>query len=230
VSGAHEKLIAKAAKTILQPLGLRRKGQSRLWIGDHGWWLAVVEFQPSGFAEGSYLNVAAHWLWSDNGYISFDLGGGAEGGSRVAGFEAFESDEQFEGTALRLAAVAAQEVCELTARLPSIAETANLLLSKEAKSPARGSWSTYHAGVAAGLAGRAGEANAMLRSVTDTRVKGAATGNLELSSAQSASGRSLSRASQVSEQRFVYQPQARSCSKVRSGSRTAGDPCAETGR
>ena len=91
----------------LQPLGFRRKGQSRLWGGDHGWWLAVVEFQPSGFRKGSYLNVAAHWLWSDGGYISFDLGSGADGGSRVAEFEEYDSNEQFEAAAHRLAIAAA---------------------------------------------------------------------------------------------------------------------------
>src|SRR5688572_1964676 len=112
MAGAHDKIIATAAKTMLQPLGLRRKGQSRLWIGDHGWWLAVVEFQPSGFSKGSYLNVAAHWLWSDKGYISFDLGSGADWGSRAADFEAYESDMQFERAAERLATLAAQGVRE----------------------------------------------------------------------------------------------------------------------
>lgn len=173
MAGAHDKIIARAAKATLQPLGLRRKGQSRLWIGDHSWWLAIVEFQPSGLSKGSYLNVAAHWLWSDKGYISFDLGGGADWGSRAADFEAYQSDEQFEQAAKRLAMRASEEVRDLAARLPSINATADLLLSREKSRPG-GSWSTYNAGLAAGLSGRAEEAAAMLRSVTDARVKGAA--------------------------------------------------------
>src|SRR5687767_12866016 len=59
----HSKIIAQAAKEVLAPLGFRRSGRSRLWLADHGYWLGVVEFQPSGFSKGSYLNVAAHWLW-----------------------------------------------------------------------------------------------------------------------------------------------------------------------
>lgn len=175
MSGAHNEAIAKAAKTTLLPLGLRRRGQSRLWIGDNGWWLAIVEFQPSGFSKGSYLNVAAHWLWSDQGHISFDLGGGTDWDSRVGDFEACEPGEQFEEAAARLAEVAAQAVSALAARLPSIEETADVLLGREANSSTvAGSWSTYNAGVAAGLAGRPNEANAMLRSITDLRVQSAA--------------------------------------------------------
>lgn len=174
MSGAHDKLISNAAKTALQPLGLRRRGQSRLWIGDHGWWLAVVEFQPSGFEKGSYLNVAAHWLWSAKGYISFDLGCGADGGIRLADFEVYDPDEPFNDAAARLATTAATGVQELSLRLSSISATADLLLDRASTSSARGSWSTYHAGVAAGLTGRADEAATMLSSVTDARVKGAA--------------------------------------------------------
>ncbi|HVI34475.1 hypothetical protein [Phenylobacterium sp.] len=179
---AHDKIIARAAKATLQPLGLRRKGQSRLWIGDHGWWLAIVEFQPSGFSKGSYLNVAAHWLWSDKGYISFDLGSGADWDSRAADFEEYQSDEQFEEAGNRLAVIASEEIRELAARLPSIEATADLLLSHEKSTRGGGSWSTYNAGIAAGLCGRAEEAAAMLRSVTDARVRDAVDRYVSLTS------------------------------------------------
>ncbi len=173
---AHDKIIAVAAKRMLHPLGFRRKGQSRLWCRDHGWWLAVVEFQPSGFQKGSYLNVAAHWLWSSEGYISFDLGCGAEGGSRVAEFEAYVSDEQFQSAAENLAALAAQEVQQLARSLPIVLAAAEILMRREGglSPPGRGSWTAYHAGVAAGLADRPDDAETMLRSVTDERVKSAA--------------------------------------------------------
>jgi hypothetical protein len=178
----QDKIIAAAARRALHTLGFRRMGQSRLWLGDHGWWLAVVEFQPSGFQKGSYLNIAAHWLWSHNGYISFDLAFGAEGGSRVAEFEAYISDEQFQSAAERLAALAAQEVRELAQRLPSVVEAADLLIRRESalSPPSKGSWTAYHAGVAAGLADRPREAEAMLHSVTDERVKGAARPFIEV--------------------------------------------------
>lgn len=32
---------------VLAPLGVRRRSRSRTWLDDHGWWLGIVEFQPS---------------------------------------------------------------------------------------------------------------------------------------------------------------------------------------
>ncbi|TGQ53638.1 DUF4304 domain-containing protein [Mesorhizobium sp. M1C.F.Ca.ET.193.01.1.1] len=58
----HGRIIASQAKIALQPAGFRRNGRSRVWIADRGFWLSVVEFQPSSWSKGTYLNVAVHWL------------------------------------------------------------------------------------------------------------------------------------------------------------------------
>jgi hypothetical protein len=164
--GPHDTIIAKAAKDALQPLGFRRKGRSRLWLQDRGWWLVVVEFQPSGWRKGSYLNVAAHWLWSDNGFLSFDVC------NRVGGFAEYASDAQFASAALELAENAAVEAQRLTKRFSSIDATATDLVAEEdATEPSSGSWSRYNAGMAAGLSGQSAKAAALLSSVTDDRVK-----------------------------------------------------------
>src|SRR5277367_5073918 len=55
------KLIAHAARTWLDPLGLRRKGQSRTWLDDHGWWLTIVELQAGAHDVGAFLNVGVCW-------------------------------------------------------------------------------------------------------------------------------------------------------------------------
>lgn len=148
--GPHDKILADAAKRALTPLGFRRRGRSRVWLADHGWWLTVVEFQPSGWSKGSYLNVAAHWLWSESGVLSFDLG------DRIAEFEKYTSDEQFAGAASKLANQAADNARRLAETFISVNVVAETLLSSESAKadPGRISWSIYHAGVAAGLAGR----------------------------------------------------------------------------
>jgi hypothetical protein len=56
-------VIAEVAKQVLAPLGVKRKGRSRTWLDDHGWWLGIVEFQPSSWGAGSYLNVGPEFLW-----------------------------------------------------------------------------------------------------------------------------------------------------------------------
>lgn len=74
-------ILNAGARDVLKPMGLVRKGRSRTWLDDHGWWLIVVEFQPSGFSKASYLNVGICWQWSavPKSYLSFDMGSGVPG-------------------------------------------------------------------------------------------------------------------------------------------------------
>jgi len=74
----HDKIIKKAATEILAPLGLFQKGKSRCWIDDNGWYLTNVEFQPSAWSKGAYLNVGVSFLWGKTDTLdetlSFDVG------------------------------------------------------------------------------------------------------------------------------------------------------------
>lgn len=103
IAQSHSKLITQAACETLRPLGIVQKGRSRTWLDDQGWWIGVVEFQPSSWRRGSYLNVGINWLWNAKDFLSFDFG------SRVddAGFVSYESDEQFALFARPLARAAA---------------------------------------------------------------------------------------------------------------------------
>lgn len=153
----HDRLIAEAAKSVLGPLGFQRKGRSRLWFADHEWWLAVVEFQPSGWDRGAYLNVAAKWLWRADGVWSFDFS--FHGGARAAGFVRFENELQFREQTLRLAQTAATESQRLKDAFPSIRAAAEQL---RLRANCDG-WDLYHAAVAAFLAGRSEEARRYFR-------------------------------------------------------------------
>ena len=95
----HNRLLIKAARDILRPMGLCQKGQSRSWWDDHGSWLIQVEFQPSGFGKGSYLNVGVGGLWTDEprDHVAFNYG------HRVEGLTAYQSPEQWEAVAYSLA-------------------------------------------------------------------------------------------------------------------------------
>ncbi|MGY0375270.1 hypothetical protein [Clostridium sp. JNZ J1-5] len=77
-NNAHDKIIKKAAKEILIPLGMFQKGQSRCWLDDNGWYITQVEFQPSAWSKGAYLNVGVSFLWEKsealNNTLSFDFG------------------------------------------------------------------------------------------------------------------------------------------------------------
>lgn len=135
----HNTQLAKAAKKHLGAIGMKRKGQSRLWFKDNGWWLGVVEFQPSSWSKGSYLNVAAMWLWNAKDYWSFDEGG------RVERLHEFMDTEQFSDVADALAMRARDEILTLSDRFSSIAIVAEHLARNSDENP----WHNYHAAMAA---------------------------------------------------------------------------------
>lgn len=155
----HNALIAKAAKAALGPLGCTRKGTSRTWFDDHGWWIGVVEFQPSRWAKGTYLNVGSCWLWSENDFLSFD------DGYRVQPFQEFKDEVQFENVVQILAEKAKDEVLKLRERFHSIESTAAHLEKKGASD--RDIWTQFHAGISAGLTGSANDAKTHFRQALD---------------------------------------------------------------
>jgi hypothetical protein len=139
----HDRLIAAAAKAALAPLGCTRKGQSRVWISDQRFWAIQVEFQPSGWSKGSYLNVGAAWLWYPYKGLPFNWG------YRVADFIPFETAEQFTPLIVGMAARAAQEVLALRQKFRTLGDIHRDLITRVSND----GWPDYHAAVAAGLVG-----------------------------------------------------------------------------
>ena len=43
------------------------------YIDDNGYFLTILEFQPSAYAKGIYLNVALHFLWNGREVLSLDF-------------------------------------------------------------------------------------------------------------------------------------------------------------
>lgn len=144
---SHNRIIMLAAKSALGSIGCLQKGRSRVWLDDHGWWLGVVEFQPSSWVKGSYLNVAATFLWRASGVLSFDCA--VDDNSRKQSFHEFEEAERFEQIAQRLSELAATEVKRLRSQFCSI-QAAAAVLGRLPGSPV---YCHYHAAVAAALAG-----------------------------------------------------------------------------
>lgn len=146
----HGDLIATAAKIHLQPIGMKRKGKSRLWLKDNGWWLALVEFQPSAWSKGTYLNVAATWLWHAKDHLSFDEF------NRVEGFAEFTEPQSFAIAADNYASRAATEVQALCRQFSALSSAARHLRTKAHGNP----WHHYHAMMASLANGELGLARA----------------------------------------------------------------------
>jgi hypothetical protein len=143
-NGDHNRLISRAAKDVLAPLGCRQKGRSRLWFDDQGWWVGVIEFQPSSWGKGSYLNVGAMWLWNAKSHWSFD------DGYRVGDYKSFGNEGQFSRAARELAERASDEIRTLRQRFASIDTAADYLGGK----PKVTLWDYYHEAMICLMAGR----------------------------------------------------------------------------
>ena len=89
-----------------------QKGRSRVWRDDRGWWLGIVEFQPSGWTRGSYLNVGVNWLWTVKDWHSFDFGYRVDETEKGELFFEYENDEQFTPQARKLVVVAAERLAD----------------------------------------------------------------------------------------------------------------------
>src|SRR5438132_1366297 len=88
----HNKIIAAAARESLTPLGMVRKGRSRIWLADRGWWLGIVEFQCSSWSRGTYLNVSLMWLWQPIDHFAIEVEP-----RRVGKFVEFDNTPDVEG-------------------------------------------------------------------------------------------------------------------------------------
>lgn len=77
-TGQHNKIINAAAKKMFVPEGLFRIGSSRRWLDDNEYFVVQVEFQPSAYDKGSFLNVGISFLWEAserlNDTLAFNIG------------------------------------------------------------------------------------------------------------------------------------------------------------
>jgi|HubBroStandDraft_1064217.scaffolds.fasta_scaffold30795_2 hypothetical protein len=142
-SNVHSRLLEKAAREILSPLGLRQKGRSRIWLDDRVWWIGIVEFQPSEFSKGSYLNVGCMWLWHIHSHIAYSRI------DRIEEFQRYESEAQFGPVAESLAHQAKDAIERYRKEFKDIKAVRESYL----RMPKRTFWQAYDAGVACGLCG-----------------------------------------------------------------------------
>ena len=62
----HSKIINQVCREVLIPLGVFQKGASRLYLDDNDYFFTVIEFQPSTWSKGTYLNIGLTFLWNYN--------------------------------------------------------------------------------------------------------------------------------------------------------------------
>jgi hypothetical protein len=138
----YNRELRDAARAVLSPLGLTQKGRSRTWLDDRIWHVIVVEFQPSSWSPGTYVNVAAMWLWDVTDHFSFDYGP-----YRVQEFESADTHNWPE-RCRAAASLAATHVQKLRAEITDVTAAARVMSAID-----QPGWPTFHAAIASDLIG-----------------------------------------------------------------------------
>ena len=146
---AATKLINRAARERLKALGLTQKGQSRLWLDDHGWWVIGVVFETFAHVQGSQLVVLADFMWHRRDYVAYAVGGPVRDQDDRELACRFEDEETFERCAAMLADRAVAEVAALRSQFPSLQAWADHLDHVAGED----SWRQFDAAMAAALTG-----------------------------------------------------------------------------
>lgn len=141
----HSKLINKVAKNIFTPKGLSRKGQSRMWLDDQGWFTTVIEFQPFTNRMGTCLNIGVNFHWYYNDYWSFDIG------YRESDFLDFFNEQQFVPNLEKLTKLALAKTLNYRELLKNLESAKATILHHNFSS--EDLWGSYHKGIICGLHG-----------------------------------------------------------------------------
>ncbi len=142
--GNHNKLIASIAKSILSSEGIIRKGRSRTWLDDNLWFTTIIEFQPSNWAKGSYLNIGVNFHWYEKDYFSFDIGG------RVNKFSEFNTSDSFEAIISKYCEEALIIVKDFRQNLNNPENSLNFITNQVSKETI---WGKYHLAMINGIKG-----------------------------------------------------------------------------
>ena len=167
----HQKIINAVAKATLSPQGFFRKGSSRIWLQDNGWYLTVVEFQPSSYSKGTYLNVAMHFLWGhpipgEAHFLSLDYGDRLMPPDVPEQFVQYNGDEVLFAQQVEKMAEAAVKRAAEYRRCTDLAYAKNMICAGE---PIIAGWYEYDRAMLCFLSGDAEDGLRHLQYFTQTR-------------------------------------------------------------
>lgn len=158
----HNKIINAAARAALKPEGAIRKGQSRLWMDDHGWAITIIEFQPASNA-GSYLNIGVHFFWYPEQHFTFHAGYRQQD----IGFIQYRNDEQFTPKAQAMAEEARHRMLAIRQQMTNLTAASQYAIPYLQQEPVT-LWSYLHQGMFSLLQGNKQQAMALFQQVIDS--------------------------------------------------------------
>jgi hypothetical protein len=149
----HNKLLKTIAKTRLKPHGITQQGSSRTFLYDGGWYVIMIEFQPSSFGKGSFLNIGVDLNFYPRDYIAFSYG------YREKDFSAADSEVQFDEIVNNYCDQVIEKTQKLKEEFKNILTAIDTIQNRYLKDDP---WDYYDLGVLYGLTGQTKKAELFL--------------------------------------------------------------------
>ncbi len=106
----HSKILRQVCREILIPIGVFQKGTSRVYLDDNDYFFTVIEFQPSSYNRGTYLNIGITHLWDHCQTDTLGFGFPRRIAGRYAELVVYENEAQFRDEIIKLANLAKEEI------------------------------------------------------------------------------------------------------------------------
>ncbi len=148
----HTKIINKTARKVFKEYGIVQKGRSRMWLDDHYWFTTLIEFQPSSWSRGTYLNVGVHFNWYPEDYFSFNIG------YREKDYCEYKNESQFEPVVAEFVQEALKKVLEYRKKMSCLDSVEKTIFAYDFDGHSAVCWENYHKGVILGLNNKAQKA------------------------------------------------------------------------
>jgi uncharacterized protein YwgA len=117
----HNKLLTKIAKARFKQTDIKQKGQSRTFLQDNFWFTTLIEFQPSSYDKGTYLNIGADFNFFPRAHFAFSYG------YREKQFKTFKDENQFEEVINKLCDSVLMKASEIKNQLTDYTNAATIL-------------------------------------------------------------------------------------------------------
>lgn len=157
---AHQRILSRLPTDHLRPAGLVRRGRSRTWLDDHGWWVGVVALEPSGFSPGTHLRVGVTWPFT----LEADPDLALDDARQVGPFVPHEPDDRFAAAVERLLVAGLEEVYRRRHLLATPGAAAEHLATRAD----HGGWPAWDAACLHGLGGDTGRAARLFEAVASS--------------------------------------------------------------
>jgi len=146
ITSPHNRIINKVAREIFKPVGVLQKGQSRIWLDDNGWWIAIIEFQPTRWKKGTSLTIGVNFQWRPEANFAYNILTFSD-----AEFVEYISDEQFESKIREYIDSAKLKVLDLRHSLSTIESAKQYILASLKERSTL--WSDFDCGTICALTG-----------------------------------------------------------------------------